>query len=94
MGVFNTLADIRATGHAQNWAVPVATTNELKSLFTNFFNQRWVNSLKNHIRYDVERVVIFAGGNDADSYYANLYNGLVGPEVTNTTLSNLHWLVA
>ena len=77
-GVFDTWADIRATGHAHNWAVPGATTGELKSLLTNFLNQiLWVNSLKNHIRYDVERVVIFAGGNDADSYYANLYNGLV-----------------
>lgn len=93
-GTFDTWADIRATGHAHNWAVPGATTGELKSHLTNFVNQIWwVNSLKNHIRYDVERVVIFAGGNDADSYYANLYNGLVGPEVTNTTLSNLQWLV-
>lgn len=41
----------------------------------------------------MECVFIFAGGNDADSYYANLYNGFVGPEVTNTTLSNLQWLV-
>lgn len=91
-GVFDVWADIRATGHAHNWAVPGATTSELKSMFTSFFNQWWVNSLKNHIRYDVERVVIFAGGNDADSYYANLYNGVVGPEVTNTTLGNLQWL--
>jgi len=37
--------------------------------------------------------VIFAGGNDADSYYADLYNGLVGPEVTNTTLTNIQWMV-
>ncbi len=93
-GVFDLWRDIRATGHAHNWAVPGATTGELKSQLTNFVNQLWwVNSLKNHIRFDVERVVIFAGGNDADSYYANLYNGLVGPEVTNTTLSNLQWLV-
>ena len=93
-GTFDAWADIRATGHAHNWAVPGATTGELKSLLTNFVNQLWwVNSLKNHIRFDVERVVIFAGGNDADSYYANLYNGLVGPEVTHTTLSNLQWLV-
>lgn len=94
-GVWDVYADIRATGHAHNWAVPGATTSELKSIITNPINQFWwVNSLKNHIRYDVERVVIFAGGNDADSYYANLYNGLVGPEVTTTTLSNLQWLVS
>ncbi|MBE2283742.1 MAG: hypothetical protein IAE77_09830 [Prosthecobacter sp.] len=93
-GSFDVWADIRATGHAHNWAVPGATTSELKSLITNPVNQFWwVPSLKNHIRYDVERVVIFAGGNDADSYYANIYNGLAGPEVTNTTLSNLQWLV-
>ncbi|MDZ4401569.1 GDSL-type esterase/lipase family protein [Prosthecobacter sp.] len=92
-GTWDVYADARATGHAHNWALPGATTGEIKSILTNFFNQWWVNSLKNHIRYDVERVVIFAGGNDADSYYANLYNGLVGPEVTNPTLSNLQWLV-
>ena len=92
-GTWDLYADIRATGHAHNWAVPGATTSELKSIFTNLLNQWWVNSLKNHIRYDVERVVIFAGGNDADSYYANLYNGIVGPEVTGVTFDNLQWLV-
>jgi lysophospholipase L1-like esterase len=93
-GAWDVYADIRATGHAHNWAVPGATTSELKSLLTNPINQFWwVNSLKNHIRFDVERVVIFAGGNDADSYYASLYNGLAGHEVTDVTLSNLQWLV-
>lgn len=93
-GTWDVYADVRATGHAYNWAFPGATTSEIKSAITNAINQFWwVSTLKNHIRYDVSRVVIFAGGNDADSYYANLYNGLVGPEVTNTTLSNLEWLV-
>ncbi len=92
-GTWDVYADPRLTGHAHNWALPGATTTEIRNLLTNFFNQWWLNSLKNHIRYDVERVVIFAGGNDADSYYANLYNGLVGAEVTNTTLGNLQWLV-
>ncbi|MBK8094227.1 MAG: hypothetical protein IPK32_20230 [Verrucomicrobiaceae bacterium] len=93
-GTWDAYADIRLTGHAHNWAMPGATTAEIKSMLTSLLNQWWVSSLKNHIRYDVERVVIFAGGNDADSYYAGLYNGFVGPEVTAPTLANLQWLVS
>ncbi|MFN0080314.1 MAG: SGNH/GDSL hydrolase family protein [Prosthecobacter sp.] len=92
-GTWDVYADPRLTGHTYNWAFPGATTTEIKNLLSNFFNGWWTNSLKNHLRHDVERVVIFAGGNDADSYYANLYNGFIGPEVTNPTLGNLQWLV-
>lgn len=92
-GAFSTYGYPRLTGHRFNWAIPGATTTEIKTQMTNFTSQFWIGTFEDQLRHDVERVVIFAGGNDADSYYANLYNGFVGPEVTNTTLSNLQWLV-
>lgn len=92
-GTWSTYRDPRLTGHRFNWAFPGATTTEIKSQLNSFFSKWWTDVLKDQLRVDVERVVIFAGGNDADSYYADLYNGIVGPEVTNTTLSNLQWIV-
>ncbi len=92
-GTWSAYADPRLTGHRFNWAFPGATTTEIKSQLNNFLNFWWTNTLKDQLRNDIQRVVIFAGGNDADSYYASLYNGTVGPEVTNTTLSNIQWIV-
>lgn len=53
----------------------------------------YTGTFEDQIRHDVSRVVIFAGGNDADKYYADLYNGLVGPEVMNGTLTDIQWIV-
>ncbi len=92
-GTWGSYSDPRIVGHKYNWAFAGATTSEIRSQLNNFFNILWTNTLKNHLRNDVERVVIFAGGNDADSYYADLYNGNVGPDITDTTLDNLQWIV-
>jgi hypothetical protein len=89
-GTWSVYSAPRLTGHRFNWAFPGATTSEIRTLLTNFINKAtWVPTLENHIRNDVQRVVIFAGGNDADSYYANLYNGAATSAVTNTTLQNI-----
>ncbi|MGV3664412.1 MAG: SGNH/GDSL hydrolase family protein [Prosthecobacter sp.] len=93
MGPWGTYRDPRVTGHRYNWALPGATTTEIRNLINAWYSSWWTDTLKDHIRNEVDRVIIFAGGNDADSYYAQLYSGNVGPEVTNTTLSNLQWLV-
>lgn len=90
LGTWSGYWDVRATGHRYNWALPGATTTEMRDIL---WNGWWTGTMEDQIRNEVERVVIFAGGNDADSYYADLYNGLVGPEVTNTTLANIQWMV-
>lgn len=89
-GTWSAYWDARATGHRYNWALPGATTTEIRNIL---WNGWWTGTFEDQIRNEVERVVIFAGGNDADSYYADLYNGLVGPEVTDTTLANIRWMV-
>lgn len=89
-GTWSAYWDVRATGHRYNWALPGATTTEIRNVL---WGGWWTGTFEDQIRNEVERVVIFAGGNDADSYYANLYNGLVGPEVTETTLANIQWMV-
>ena len=92
-GTWSTYPDPRLTGHRFNWAFPGATTSEIRSQMTSGLSFLWIGTLNDQLRNDVQRVVIFAGGNDADSYYADLYNGFAGPEVTNLTLANLEWLV-
>lgn len=89
-GTWGSYADPRATGHKFNWALPGGTSSSIKTMLSSGW---WKGTFEDQIRHDAERVVIFVGGNDADSYYANLYNGLVGPEVTNTTLANIQWIV-
>lgn len=77
LGHFTVFPDYRITGHEYNWAFPGAHTQEIrdKLLSTSWIDKQWQNELKSQIRGEVERVVIFAGGNDVDSYYDQLYYG-------------------
>ena len=93
LGTWSVYPDPRLTGHRFNWAFPGATTTDIRNQLSSIYNFWWTNTLKGQLRTDVQRVVIFAGGNDADSYYANLYNGTVDASVTNTTLGNLQWII-
>jgi lysophospholipase L1-like esterase len=93
LGTWSAYSDPRLTGHRFNWAFPGATTTEIRNQLSSIYNFWWTNTLKSQLRTDVQRVVIFAGGNDADSYYANLYNGTADASVTNTTLGNLQWIL-
>jgi lysophospholipase L1-like esterase len=93
LGTWSAYPDPRLTGHRFNWAFPGATTTDIRNQLSNAFNFWWTNTLKSQLRTDVQRVVIFAGGNDADSYYASLYNGTADASVTNTTLGNLQWII-
>lgn len=93
IGTWSYYPDPRLTGHRFNWAFPGATTTDIRSKLSNISSFLWTKTLKDQLRTDVQRVVIFAGGNDADSYYADLYNGTVDASVTNTTLGNLQWIL-
>ena len=94
IGTWSAYSDPRLTGHRFNWAFPGATTTDIRNQLSSIYNFWWTNTLKSQLRTDVQRVVIFAGGNDADSYYADLYNGAVDASVTNTTLGNLQWIIS
>jgi lysophospholipase L1-like esterase len=93
IGTWSVYSDPRLTGHRFNWAFPGATTTDIRNQLSSIYNFWWTNTLKGQLRTDVQRVVIFAGGNDADSYYADLYNGTVDASVTNTTLGNVQWII-
>ncbi|MCF7786221.1 MAG: SGNH/GDSL hydrolase family protein [Prosthecobacter sp.] len=93
IGTWSVYPDPRLTGHRFNWAFPGATTTDIRNQLSKPLNFWWTNTLKDQLRNDVQRVVIFAGGNDADSYYADLYNGTADASVTNTTLGNLQWII-
>lgn len=93
-GTWSVYSDPRLTGHRFNWAFPGATTTDIRNQLSSIYNFLWTNTLKSQLRTDVQRVVIFAGGNDADSYYADLYNGTTDASVTNTTLGNLQWIIS
>jgi len=92
-GTLSAYAPPRLTGHKYNWAFPGATSTEIKTQMTSILSYLWIGELEDHLHTEVDRVVIFIGGNDADSYYASLYNGTATAAVTNTTLSNIQWLV-
>lgn len=93
LGTWSVYSDPRLTGHRFNWAFPGATTTDIRNQLSKSLNFWWTNTLKDQLRNDVQRVVIFAGGNDADSYYPALYNGTADASVTNTTLGNLQWII-
>jgi lysophospholipase L1-like esterase len=92
-GLFAQNNDPRIAGHEYNWAFPGATAAEIKSQLNNPLNFWWTDKVKNHLKNIAERVVIFAGGNDVDSYYGNIYNGATATTYTNATRDNLQWIV-
>jgi phospholipase/lecithinase/hemolysin len=95
LGSFGAYYDVRITGHKHNWAFPGAKTQEIRDQLssTNWFNKLWQSTLKSQLKSEVERVVIFAGGNDVDDYYGKIYNGSSPAQYTNRTRDNLIWIV-
>jgi len=93
LGKWSGYADPRLVGHEHNWAFPGATTAQIKSQLSSWRNFWWTGELQGQIRKAAERVVIFAGGNDADSYYPAIYNGASATRYINATRDNLRWIV-
>ena len=77
IGHFSTYADTRLLGHKYDWAFPGAKTTEIRDrLYSkSWYDAIWQNELKSELRGEVNRVVIFAGGNDVGGYYGDIYNG-------------------
>jgi phospholipase/lecithinase/hemolysin len=93
LGRWSGYADPRLIGHEHNWAFPGATTSQIRSQLNSWRNFWWTSELQGQIRRAAERVVIFAGGNDVDSYYASIYNGANATRSINATRDNLMWIV-
>lgn len=91
LGSFSAYYDVRIIGHKHNWAFPGATTQEIRDrlLSTNWFDKQWQSELREQIKNQAERIVIFAGGNDVDDYYDDIYNGATASKFTNKTRDNL-----
>lgn len=95
LGSFSFYGYPRITGHKYNWAFPGATTQEIRDRLasTSFLDKSWQDEFKNQIVNQVERVVVFAGGNDVEDYYDDIYNGATATTFTNVTEDNLKWIV-
>ena len=94
LGTWSVYSDPRLTGHRFNWAFPGSTTTDIRNQLSSIYNFWWTGTLQSQLRTDVQRVVIFAGGNDANSYYGSLYNGTADASTTtNITLGNLQWII-
>lgn len=91
LGGFSYYADYRIIGHQHNWAFPGATTTEIRNELrsTSWQDKFWQNELKSQIKNTVERVVIFAGGNDVDDWYDDVYNGASPTNYVKKTRDNL-----
>jgi len=91
LGSFSYFADYRIVGHKHNWAFPGATTTEIRGELRSsaWLDKYWQNELKSQIKSTVERVVIFAGGNDVDDWYDDVYNGKSATNYIKTTRDNL-----
>ena len=94
LGTWGVYSDPRLTGHCYNWAFPGSTTTDIRNQLSSIYNFWWTGTLQGQLRTDVQRVVIFSGGNDANSYYGSLYNGTADASTTtNITLGNLQWII-
>jgi hypothetical protein len=91
LGSFSVFPDYRIVGHKHNWAFPGATTTEIRKELrsTSWQDKFWQSELRSQIKNTVERVVIFAGGNDVDDWYDDVYNGRSATNYIKTTRDNL-----
>lgn len=85
----------RIAGHKHNWAFPGATTQEIRNRIasTSSVDDDWQEEFRDQIEGEVERVVVFAGGNDVEDYYDDIYNGANARALTDVTEDNLTWIV-
>lgn len=93
LGKWGAYPDPRIAGHRHNWAFPGIKTAEIKKELGDWKNGWWTRELQKQIRNSAERVVIFAGGNDVDDYYAAIYQGASAGRYINATRDNLKWIV-
>ncbi|MDB6118196.1 MAG: phospholipase/lecithinase/hemolysin [Verrucomicrobiaceae bacterium] len=95
IGHFQAFYDPRLVGHEFDWAFPGAKTQEIRDrLYSkSWFDQIWQNSLRSELKSSVNRVVIFAGGNDVSGYYGDIYNGKSPTLLINKTRDNLMAIV-
>ena len=91
LGHFDAYPDTRLVGHKYDWAFPGATTQEIRDkLYSrSWLDSYWQSELKSELRGEVNRVVIFAGGNDASSFYGDIYNGKSATLTINKTRDNI-----
>lgn len=93
LGGFQPYSPPRVLGHRYNWAFPGATSTEIKDQLNAPWSFLWRWELDGHLQDDAERVVIFAGGNDVNSYYGSIYNGTSSSDFINNTRNNIQWIV-
>ncbi len=64
-------------GHEYNWAIPTAKIQELVDIVEGktLLDQLARASIRTQLQDEVERFVLFVGGNDVDSVYGTAYNG-------------------
>ncbi|MEM7383839.1 MAG: GDSL-type esterase/lipase family protein [Verrucomicrobiota bacterium] len=78
MGSFSVYPlDTRGTGHEYNWAIPGATSADFVDLLTggSFFQDRVQDEIKDQLRKEVDRAIVFLGGNDLEPIYGRIYRG-------------------
>ena len=91
VGSFRVFPDFRATGHKYNWSFPGATTDDMLDNLTGdgFFQEIAQDEIKDHLRKEVDRVVIFLGGNDMDNRYRSLYANEDPTPIMNRVYENI-----
>ncbi|MDB6137305.1 MAG: phospholipase/lecithinase/hemolysin [Verrucomicrobiaceae bacterium] len=91
LGHFEAFYDPRLVGHQYDWAFPGAKTQEIHDrLYSrSWVDSTWQNELRSELKSSVNRVVIFAGGNDVSGYYGDIYNGKSPTLLINKTRDNL-----
>lgn len=83
-GGSGTYSDSRLVGHAFNWAIPGSETSDWVSLVKNP-----PGDLTNQLKKEVNRVVVFLGGNDVRVKYQDLYDGKPAAEWIATISGNI-----
>lgn len=87
-GNADTYSDWRLVGHEYNWSVPGSETPSWRDRL-----QSPPDALKNQLRQEVSRAVVFLGGNDVRVKYQDLYEGKPAAGWIDTTCGNIAFVL-
>ncbi|MES2706706.1 MAG: SGNH/GDSL hydrolase family protein [Verrucomicrobiota bacterium] len=87
-GGSGTYEDWRVAGHEYNWSLPGSETSAWRGMLADA-----PGDLTDQLKHEVNRVVIFLGGNDVRVKYQDLYDGKPAAEWISTTYGNIAYVL-
>lgn len=95
-GSSSTYPDLRLLGHQYNWSIPGSFAKQWVDYLSSGSLLDYIYGIKkleSQLKNEVERVVIFVGGNDIRTNYESIYKGNSATNFINNTFNDIEDIV-